>query len=96
MGNSSSGLTEAPSFGIPTVDIGDRQKGRIKATSVIHCEPKKEELKDAIKIALSKDFRKKATSTSNPYGVGGASKKIAGELIGLDLNNIIKKEFYDL
>jgi len=53
IGNSSSGLLEAPSFGIPTINIGERQKGRIQATSVINCNPNEEEIKQAIKKALS-------------------------------------------
>ena len=70
IGNSSSGLVEAPSFGIPTVNIGDRQKGRIQASSIVNCEPTKESIRQAINLALSEEFIQKAKKTINPYGNG--------------------------
>ncbi|WP_414838645.1 UDP-N-acetylglucosamine 2-epimerase [Carnobacterium sp. TMP28] len=97
IGNSSSGIIEAPSFKIPTVNIGDRQKGRIQATSVINCEPKKEEIDKAIKLALSVDFNTELKSMNNPYGDGQVSEKILKKLKNF-LNNSfsLKKSFYDL
>lgn len=96
IGNSSSGLAETPSFKKPTINIGERQKGRIKASSVIDCEPKKEAIVKAINKGLSVEFIEKAKNTKNPYGQGGASDKIIDIIKKIDFNNIIKKNFYDL
>ncbi|MGY3795204.1 UDP-N-acetylglucosamine 2-epimerase [uncultured Aquimarina sp.] len=96
LGNSSSGLTEAPSFGIPTINVGDRQNGRIKAESVIDCKPDVKSIKEALKKSLSKEFKDIAAKTVNPYGEGGASKKIVEKLKEVDLQNILKKSFYDI
>ncbi|MCT2534643.1 UDP-N-acetylglucosamine 2-epimerase [Aquibacillus koreensis] len=97
IGNSSSGLLEAPSFGIPTINIGDRQKGRLLAESVINCEPTVEGINESLKIALSSEFRHKARSTVNPYGSGNTSEKIVTIIMEFLLNNRItlKKKFYD-
>jgi len=97
IGNSSSGLIEAPSFGIPTINIGDRQKGRLQADSVINCRPVKDEIKKAIEIALSEDFKEKAKNTNNPYGNGNTSGKIVEIIKDFILNDKInlKKHFYD-
>lgn len=96
VGNSSSGLIEAPSFKVGTINIGDRQKGRIKATSVIDCAPDRNEISSAIKQLYSLDFQKTLLEVSNPYGKGGASKKIAGILSTYPLTGILKKSFHDL
>ena len=83
IGNSSSGLVEAPSFGIPTINIGDRQKGRLQASSIINC--------------MSEQFVKKAKKTANPYGGGDTSDKVikvVKEYIYGDKINL-KKKFYD-
>ncbi|MFT7161887.1 MAG: GDP/UDP-N,N'-diacetylbacillosamine 2-epimerase (hydrolyzing) [Bacteroidia bacterium] len=96
IGNSSSGLTEAPSFNVPTINIGDRQRGRLKAESVIDCLPKKQELLLAFDKALSPDFLEIVKRVKNPYGSGGASERIFNILKTFPLNGIIKKEFYDL
>ena len=97
VGNSSSGLLEAPSFGIGTINIGDRQKGRIKAASVIDCMPMRENILDALNKIYSQSFQKKLLSVSNPYGEGGASLKIVEKLKKLDINNIdVQKTFFDL
>ena len=95
VGNSSSGLAEAPTFKIGTINIGDRQKGRIKADSVIDCEPAKESILTAIRKLYSKEFQDKLINVKNPYGEGGVSKKIKKVLKEVDLTNILKKEFYD-
>lgn len=98
IGNSSSGITEAPSFGVPTVNIGDRQKGRIFADSVINSTTQKEDIIKAIELALSNEFRGKCSSTVNPYGDGNASKRIKEIIVKLLSNNSIKlkKSFYDI
>ena len=96
VGNSSSGLTEAPSFRIATINIGDRQKGRIKASSVIDCEPNKDSILKSFEKLYSKEFQETLKTTINPYGNGCASKKIVEILKSVDLKNILKKSFYDL
>jgi len=96
VGNSSSGLAEAPSFKIGTINIGDRQKGRIKASSVIDCEPNKSSIHQAFVKLYSKEFQEAVKDTINPYGDGCASKKIVEILKTVDLEHILKKSFYDL
>lgn len=96
LGNSSSGLTEAPSFKVATINIGDRQKGRIKAQSVIDCGNDKEEIALAIEKAMSIKFRNTLTNVNNPYGGEGASMRILEHLKSIDLDNIVKKSFYDI
>lgn len=96
VGNSSSGLLEAPSFKKATINIGDRQKGRIKASSVIGCEPNKRSLKEAFDKLYSKGFQKKLSVVVNPYGNGIASQVILKILENIDFKNILKKTFYDL
>lgn len=96
VGNSSSGLAEAPSFKIGTINIGDRQKGRIKASSVIDCEPNKDSILKSFEKLYSKEFQETLKTTINPYGDGCASKKIVETLKSVDLKNILKKSFYDL
>jgi len=95
LGNSSSGLTEVPSFKIPTINIGDRQRGRIKASSVIDSKPCKEEIINSINKALSNSFKKQIKNVKNPYGEPGASLKIKNILKECDLNNILKKKFFE-
>jgi GDP/UDP-N,N'-diacetylbacillosamine 2-epimerase (hydrolysing) len=96
VGNSSSGLLEAPSFKIGTINIGDRQKGRIKATSLIDCEPTKEDINKALKKLYSKRFQERLPNTINPYDNRSATQKIIKEIKKADLNTILKKSFYDL
>jgi len=96
VGNSSSGLAEAPSFNIATIDIGDRQKGRIKADSVISCKPTKESIDGAFRKSFSEEFKNVVVNTRSPYGNGGASKIVAGVIKDLDLNGILKKSFYSI
>ena len=96
VGNSSSGLAEVPSFKKPTVNIGDRQLGRIQASSVVNCAPHKEDILTAINFVFSEDFKASLVNTVNPYGEGGASKKIVDILKGYQYDNGIKKKFYDL
>ncbi|TQE84028.1 UDP-N-acetylglucosamine 2-epimerase [Leptospira noguchii] len=96
VGNSSSGIIEAPSFKIGTINIGDRQKGRLKAKSIIDCEPNKEGIMNALKKLYSSDFQKNLSTTINPYGEGGASDKIVKILEELETQEVLKKKFFDL
>lgn len=96
VGNSSSGLLEVPSFRKGTINIGDRQLGRLKAKSVIDCQPKAFEITAALGLLYSETFQNLLKEVSSPYGVGGASKKIVEILRFVSLDNIIKKHFYDL
>ena len=96
LGNSSSGLTEAPSFKVATVDIGDRQKGRIKAESVISCQPTKKSISEALELAYSPDFQDKLKGVRNPYGEGGASARIIEILKSTNYSEILKKKFFDI
>jgi GDP/UDP-N,N'-diacetylbacillosamine 2-epimerase (hydrolysing) len=96
VGNSSSGLAEAPSFQIATINIGDRQKGRIKSDSVIDSKINKKNISKVFKIIYTKEYRTILKNSSNPYGDGCASKKIIKELKKINLYNILKKSFYDI
>ena len=96
VGNSSSGLAEAPSFKIATVNIGDRQKGRIKAKSVIDCLPKKDSILNAFDEFYSKKFQLNLLDIKNPYGDGCASKEIVEIIKEVELESILKKSFYNI
>ena len=96
IGNSSSGLLEAPSFKIGTINIGDRQKGRLRAKSVIDCLPNKKNIKNAIKKIYSNKFQKNLKRIKNPYDNGCASRKIIKVLKNAKLNKILKKKFFDI
>ena len=96
IGNSSSGICEVPSFKKPTINIGNRQKGRIKAASVIDCNPNKTEILEAINKSYSDNFREKLESIKNPYGDGDASKKILKYLEMQNFTDSLKKSFIDL
>tara|TARA_B100000575_G_scaffold27000_1_gene18238 strand:- start:46842 stop:48002 length:1161 start_codon:yes stop_codon:yes gene_type:complete len=96
VGNSSSGLLEAPSFKIGTVNIGDRQKGRIRAKSIIDCEPNKNSIKSSIKLLFSEEFKSSIKDLSNPYGLGNATNLILEIIKNKTLPSEIKKSFYNL
>jgi GDP/UDP-N,N'-diacetylbacillosamine 2-epimerase (hydrolysing) len=96
VGNSSSGLTEVPSFGKGTINIGDRQKGRLKAQSVIDCDPDQRSIAAAFQRLYSQDFQLQLKTVRNPYGEGGASEKVVKVLRDYPLDSILKKPFYDL
>ena len=96
VGNSSSGLVEVPSFHKATINIGDRQKGRLKAASVIDCEPQRESIKAALAMAYSTEFQMTLRETCNPYGEGGGSEKVLRILENYDFSNSLKKMFHDL
>ena len=96
IGNSSSGLIEVPSFKKPTINIGDRQQGRIEGKSIISCKPKKNSIIQAIYLALSDDFQNQLPNIKNPYGEGNSSTKILDTIINTSVNNILKKKFYNI
>lgn len=96
VGNSSSGLTEAPSFRVGTINIGDRQRGRLKAASVIDCAPDRSSIGVALGKLYSPAFRAGLAGVRNPYGEGGASERIVAVLRDHPLDGIVKKAFYDL
>ncbi len=98
LGNSSSGIVEAPYFEIPTINIGSRQQGRIQSKSVINCEYNKESIVRAIHRALSNEYLAEIHAQDCPYGDGHASEKIVAALHEwLDNERIdLKKEFYNL
>ena len=96
IGNSSSGLLEAPSFKIGTINIGDRQNGRLKAESVVDCLPNKKNIKKAIKKIYSNKFQNLLKDVKNPYDHGCASKKIIKVLKIIKLDKILKKNFFDI
>lgn len=96
VGNSSSGLLEAPSFKIGTINIGDRQRGRLQADSVINCEPISVSIKSAFEKLYSHKFQNQLSAVINPYGDGGASDKIISLIKSISIDEIIKKRFYNL
>jgi len=93
VGNSSSGLLEVPSFKKGTINIGNRQSGRLQASSIINCEPQGKSILNAINILYSKSFQTTLSQTHSPYGEGGASEKVVKVLKSVDLENIVKRLF---
>ena len=96
VGNSSSGLAEVPSFKKGTINIGDRQRGRLQAKSVINCNPTRESIAMALMQLYSVSFQSNLNNVINPYGEGGASAKVVNTLKYYPLDGIVKKTFYDL
>lgn len=96
IGNSSSGIDEAPALGTPTVNIGDRQKGRLRAASVIDCGETAAEITDAIEQVLAPVFRVTAAQVEPPYGRGGAAAKIVAVLKSADPSQLSRKRFHDI
>lgn len=96
VGNSSSGLVEVPSFGIPTLNIGDRQKGRIAAESVYDCRPDKDSILAGLEVILSSDFQQKVKLVRNPYDKKGTSQAIFDVVSTYPLEQLKQKHFYDL
>jgi GDP/UDP-N,N'-diacetylbacillosamine 2-epimerase (hydrolysing) len=96
VGNSSSGIIEAPSFGVGTIDIGSRQHGRLRATSVIHCDPTREKIANALQRLFSDEFQDSLAQTINPYGDGGASARIVEIIAKEPLDGLLRKSFFDL
>lgn len=95
LGNSSSGIIEAPSFFIPTINIGDRQKGRIQSESTINASVNLGSITRAIDLALSFEFKQKCKQVDNPYGKGGTAQKILDHLSNLLYNYSPGKKFHD-
>lgn len=96
IGNSSSGIIEAPAFNVPTVNIGDRQKGRLRSPSVIDCGERKEDIKEAIDKALSDNFKQVISRQINPYGDGTTAKQIVQILSRMEYKDLIQKSFTDI
>ncbi len=96
IGNSSSGILEVPTFKKGTINIGDRQLGRIRCASIIDCKNDRASILKAIKELYSDDFQSQLPNVKNPYGEGGASRKIVKTIEKLSLDSIIRKRFHDL
>ncbi len=98
IGNSSSGLIETPSFKVGTINIGDRQRGRLKAESVIDCLPKQHDIIKSINKLFSNEFQNTLSSIVNPYELknGLTSQKIKEIILSYPLKNLIKKQFYNI
>lgn len=96
IGNSSSGILEAPSAPTATINIGDRQKGRIQADSIINCSPETKDILNAFEQIKTKAFANKVKKATNPYGDGTASEKIIQVLRNIQLIDLQTKSFYDI
>ena len=96
VGNSSSGIIEIPSFKIPTINIGDRQKGRVQASSTINCKPISKDITRSINKAYSPKFKKKLSNLNNPYDNGLTSLKIIKQLKKKNLSTLIKKKLNEI
>ncbi|WP_341894449.1 UDP-N-acetylglucosamine 2-epimerase [Ferrovibrio terrae] len=96
VGNSSSGIIEAPAMGIPTVNIGERQAGRLRAASILDCPADSDAIAASIHVALSASFREKARQCEPPYGRGGAAERIHQILMTQPLAGLLRKSFVDL
>ena len=96
LGNSSSGLIEAPFFGVPTVNIGTRQDGRLKAASVFDCSPDTESIAETMQRALDSEYAVAGKKCVSPYGEGNSAGKMMQILRNTDLNSLIPKRFHDL
>ena len=96
IGNSSSGLLEMPTFKKASLNLGNRQSGRVKSESVIDTKIKKKDIINSIKKIYSKKFQIKIKNSFNPYGNGGASEKIIKILKKKKMKNFMLKKFYDI
>ena len=96
VGNSSSGLAEVPSLKKGTINIGERQRGRLQATSVINCDPTRKSILSSIGKLYTFEFQNELIKVKNPYGDGGASEKIVDTINNYTFDGIVKKSFYDL
>jgi UDP-hydrolysing UDP-N-acetyl-D-glucosamine 2-epimerase len=95
VGNSSSGILEAPSFPVATINIGPRQDGRIFAASVVQCQPSGASVYGALQHVMSEEFRESLATVKNPLGVSGAAGKITSILGNLTFDSLRSKVFYD-
>lgn len=96
VGNSSSGIIEAPSMGVPTVNIGDRQKGRVCSDTVLHCDGSLESIRQSFSQIFDQVFQQKCRAMENPYGQGTASECIADVLLSTSFDGLLTKTFYDI
>ena len=96
IGNSSSGILEAPYLKKPVVNIGDRQKGRFQSNNIINCSENKMQINNSIKKALSQKFKRKIIDSKYPFGNGGTAKKVIKIIKKINLKKIIKKKFYSV
>ena len=94
VGNSSSGIIEVPSLDVPTVNIGMRQKGRLAATSVLHCDATTSAIHAALEVAFSRSYKAADAPVHNPYGQGNASQQVISMLKNLKFTSV--KSFYDV
>ena len=95
VGNSSSGISEVPFFGIGTVNIGDRQQGRATVSSFINCKVSQGSIVKSVNKILINNFKKKKSSELKIFGTGNTSKKITKKLLSFDFKKYNKKVFYD-
>ena len=96
VGNSSSGILETPAFGVPTVNIGDRQKGRIRTISIVDCQPEEFSICEALREVLNPEFRDGIKGIKHPCYKEATACKIVEKIQGLDLDSILKKSFYNI
>lgn len=96
IGNSSSGIIEAPSFQKGTINIGDRQLGRLQAESVLNCPPDRDAISASLKELFSENFRLRLADVKSPYGDGGASDRVVSMIKKVSLEGILKKRFFDV
>jgi len=96
IGNSSSGIVEAPALAVPTVNLGERQRGRIRAASVVDCTEDQGSIKKAIETVLDPEFMAAAKTVEYPFGTPGAARRICETLAATNFADILMKRFYDL
>ena len=96
VGNSSSGIIEAPSFGVPSPRIGSRQKGRLRANTVVDCEPTFDDIKKKLVLILSQEFKESCQKSHNPYEKKGTASEIHSVIKFFQLDRLINKSFYNL
>ncbi len=96
VGNSSSGIVEVPSFGIPTLNIGNRQQGRLKANTVVDCEPTYKDIREKLLLVLSLDFNNKYKKAPNPYQKDNTANEIFSIIKNVQLSKLIQKSFYNI
>jgi UDP-N-acetylglucosamine 2-epimerase (non-hydrolysing)/GDP/UDP-N,N'-diacetylbacillosamine 2-epimerase (hydrolysing) len=96
LGNSSSGLIEAPSFELPVVNVGSRQQGRHRGRNVIDSGNTREEIIQGLRLAMSDEFRASVAGMTNPFGDGQAARRIVRRLCEVELNDqLLRKEFHE-
>jgi len=97
VGNSSSGIIEAPSFGLPVVNIGTRQAGRVRAANVVETSCERLAILEALRLATSPGFRLELSDRANPYGTGQAAPRIVERLRSVPIDDrLLRKRFHDL